>query len=74
MIQTIIFDLGGVLVRTEDRLPRQRLAEKFSMTYEEIDQLVYGSETAKLAGRGTISAEEHKEAVLKSLNLPLDSL
>ncbi len=73
MIKTIIFDLGGVLVRTEDRLPRQRLAEKFGMTYEEMDQLVYGSETAKLAGRGAISAEEHKEAVLKKLDLPLDS-
>ncbi len=73
MIQTIIFDLGGVLVRTEDRLPRQQLAEKFGMTYEEMDQLVYGSASAKLAGQGAISAEEHKKAVLKSLDLPLDS-
>ena len=64
MIQTIIFDLGGVLVRTEDRLPRQQLAEKFGLTYEEIDHLVYGSASAKLAGQGRqISAEEHKKAV-----------
>ncbi len=73
MIQTIIFDLGGVLVRTEDRLPRQQLAEKFGMTYEEMDQLVYGSASAKLAGQGAISAEEHKKEVLKNLDLPLDS-
>jgi len=73
MIQTVIFDLGGVLVRTEDRIPRQLLAEKFGMTYEEMDSLVYGSPTSKEAGEGKISAEKHKEAVLKTLGLPLDS-
>ncbi|TFG49884.1 MAG: HAD family phosphatase [Anaerolineales bacterium] len=70
MIKTVIFDFGGVLVRTEDRMPRQRLAEKFGLSYEEIDQLVYGSATSKLAGSGKISAEEHKETVLKTLKLP----
>jgi len=70
MINTVIFDFGGVLVRTEDRMPRQCLAEKFGLSYEEIDQLVYGSPTSKLAGSGKISAEEHKETVLKTLKLP----
>ena len=73
MIKTVIFDLGGVLVRTEDRLPRQLLAEKFGMTYEEMDSLVYGSPSSKEAGEGKISAEQHKETVLKTLGLPLDS-
>ncbi len=73
MIQTVIFDLGGVLVRTEDRIPRQLLAEKFGMTYEEMDSLVYGSPSSKEAGEGKISAEQHKETVLKTLGLPLDS-
>lgn len=73
MIQTVIFDLGGVLVRTEDRIPRQLLAEKFGMTYEEMDALVYGSPTSKQAQEGQISAEQHKEMVLKTLGLPLDS-
>lgn len=73
MITTIIFDLGGVLVRTEDRMPRQLLAEKFGMTYEEMDELVYGSLSSKEAGSGKISAEEHQEAVMKTLGLPPDS-
>jgi len=73
MIQTVIFDLGGVLVRTEDRMPRQLLAEKFGMTYDEMDDLVYGSPTSKQAGAGEISAELHKETVLKTLGLPPDS-
>ncbi len=73
MIQTVIFDLGGVLVRTENQDPRRRLAEKFRMTYEEMDTLVYGSPSSKQAGEGKISAEEHKQAVLKALDLPSDS-
>ncbi len=73
MIRTVIFDLGGVLVRTEDRIPRQLLAEKFGMTYDEMDALVYGSPSSKLAGEGKISAQQHKETVLKTLGLPLDS-
>ena len=73
MIRTVIFDLGGVLVRTVDRIPRQLLAEKFGMTYDELDALVYGSPSSKLAGEGKISAQQHKETVLKTLGLPLDS-
>jgi len=73
MITTIIFDLGGVLVRTENRTPRRLLAEKFGMTYDEMDELVYGSPTSKQAGSGMISAEEHQETVLKTLGLPAGS-
>ena len=73
MIHTVIFDLGGVLVRTEDRKPRQLLAERFGMTYEELDDLVYGSLTSKQAGEGTITAEQHKESVMKALGQSLDS-
>ena len=47
MIKTVIFDLGGVLVRTEDREPRTRLAGKFDMSYEDLSALVYGCESAE---------------------------
>jgi putative hydrolase of the HAD superfamily len=69
MIKTVIFDLGGVLVRTENRLPRQQLAERYGMTYQEIDQLVYGSSSARQATVGAISAQEHKSAVMEKLGL-----
>jgi epoxide hydrolase-like predicted phosphatase len=73
MIKTVIFDLGGVLVRTENPEPRRLLAERFDMTYQEIVELVYGSLTAARATRGEISAQDHKRAVLQTLNLPQDS-
>jgi len=70
MIKTVIFDLGGVLVRTEDREPRTRLADKFEMSYEDLSALVYGCESAEMATRGEITSEEHKENVLRDLGLP----
>ncbi|MCK4800810.1 MAG: HAD family phosphatase [Anaerolineales bacterium] len=74
MIKTVIFDLGGVLIRTEDRGPRQDLADKYGMSYQELSELVYGTESADLATRGKISAEDHHQEILKSLNLPPDSI
>lgn len=71
MITTVIFDLGGVLLRTEDREPRTRLAERLGMTYEELEGAVYGSREPM---RGEISAEDHKRSVLKNLGLPEDSM
>jgi epoxide hydrolase-like predicted phosphatase len=73
MIKTVIFDLGGVLVRTENRQPRQKLAEQLGMTYEELSNFVYGIESANRATRGEITADEHKSIVLQKLNLPPDS-
>jgi epoxide hydrolase-like predicted phosphatase len=73
MIKTVIFDFGGVLVRTEDPEPRRILAEKLGMTYDELANLVYGTKTSARASIGEITAEEHKSAVMKSLGLPHDS-
>ena len=73
MIKTVIFDLGGVLVRTENRQPRQKLAEKLGMTYEELSNFVYGIDSANRATRGEISAAEHQRIVLEKLELPTDT-
>ncbi|MCJ7735259.1 MAG: hypothetical protein MUP11_12020, partial [Anaerolineales bacterium] len=73
MIKTVIFDFGGVLVRTENRQPRQELAGKFGLTYEALEGLVYGSPTAAQATKGKIPAAEHKKTILETLGLPPDS-
>ena len=73
MIKTIIFDLGGVLVRTEDHQPRTALAERLDMTYEELSNFVYGIDSANQATRGEITAEDHKNNVLQKLGLPEDT-
>ena len=69
-IQAVIWDVGGVLLRTEDRGPRTALARRFGMTYEEIDELVFGCETALQAAEGKIDVSAHWENVCRQLNLP----
>jgi FMN phosphatase YigB (HAD superfamily) len=41
-IQAVFFDLGGVIVRTEFQAPRQQLAERFGMEYDDLDKIVFG--------------------------------
>ena len=74
MVQAIIFDFGGVLVRTEDRKPRTVLAERLGMTYDELSALIFDSPSAIQAMRGEISALEHWEELRKSLDLDAEGI
>jgi len=69
-IRAVFFDLGGVILRTEYQAPRQHLAERFSMDYEDIDKLVFGSTSAARASVGEITEEEHWLNVMKILKQP----
>ncbi len=69
MIKTVIFDLGGVLVRTEDRQQREALAESYDMSYQELGEYVYNRQSAVRATVGEITAEEHWQAVQEDLGL-----
>lgn len=68
-IRAVIFDLGGVLVRTDNKEPRRLLAERYGMTYEEIDRLVFDSETAGQATVGGLTVRKHWGWVAQQLNL-----
>jgi glucose-1-phosphatase len=69
-IRAVYFDLGGVIVRTEFQAPRQHLAERLGMEYEELVKLVFESETSRQASIGLISEDEHWAAVMRRLHLP----
>jgi len=73
-IRAVFFDLGGVLLRTEYQAPRQQLAERFGMDYEDIDRIVFGggaNGSAARASVGEITEEEHWHNVLKILKCPV---
>jgi hypothetical protein len=38
-------------MRTEYQSPRQKLAERFNMDYDQIDKAVFGSDSARRASR-----------------------
>ncbi|HUI87616.1 MAG TPA: HAD family phosphatase [Anaerolineales bacterium] len=69
-LRAIFFDLGGVIVRTEYQAPRERLAERLNMTYEDLGKIVFEAETARKASIGEISVEAHWLAVARKLHLP----
>lgn len=76
-IKAVCFDLGGVLLRTEFQAPRQRLAERFGMEYEDIDAIVFGGGSNGSAARATlgeISVDEHWKAVAARLKIREDEI
>jgi len=69
-IKAIYFDHGGVLVRTEYQAPRQHLAEKLGMDYDDLERIVFDSPTAQQATIGEITATEHWAGIIKRLKQP----
>jgi putative hydrolase of the HAD superfamily len=72
-IHAVYFDLGGVILRTEDKAPRTALAESFGMTYEALEKIVHGGGpdgSAARASIGLLTEEQHWQNVIKILKLP----
>ena len=70
MIKAVFFDLGGVIVRTEFQAPREHLAERLGMEYEDLVKLVFDSPSSLKASHGEISDKEHWAEVTKRLRRP----
>jgi len=68
-IHAIIWDAGGVLVRTEDWAPRDVLADRLGLTRKELNDLVFGAPEDSRAQLGEISHEEHWENIRLTLGL-----
>lgn len=58
MIRAVIFDVGGVLVRTEDYSPRRKLEERLGLAPGEAEHLVYNSDMGRAAQHGQVSSAE----------------
>lgn len=69
MIKAIIFDVGGVLLRTFDQSPRQRWEKRLGLNPGDAEMLVFNSERGRMAQRGEIAEEAHWQWVGSALNL-----
>ena len=58
-IKAIIFDLGGVLLRTADFTPREQLASRLGMNRGELEEFVFAGESGDKAQRGEITSQQH---------------
>lgn len=68
-VRAVFFDFGGVILRTEYQAPRQKLAERFNMDYDDIDKAVFASESSKRASLGEITEEAHWLEIMKRFKL-----
>lgn len=58
IVRAFIFDLGGVILRTDDPEPRRRLAARYGKTYSELDAIVFGNPVSRLAEQGQATPEQ----------------
>lgn len=58
MIKAVIFDVGGVLIRTEEYAPRRQLEQRLGLDAGESESLVFSGEMATEAQAGAISDDE----------------
>jgi len=63
-IKAFIFDLGGVLIKTEDPAPRIELASQFQTTREDLERWVFLSQSSIESEQGLITAEDHWHVVM----------
>jgi putative hydrolase of the HAD superfamily len=68
-IKVVIFDMFGVIIRTETQEPRMRLAARMGISVEELCHLVIDTEESRLAQIGILSTEERWERLAKRLGL-----
>jgi epoxide hydrolase-like predicted phosphatase len=68
-IRAVFIDFGGVIMRTEDKGPRTRLAERLGMTQRDLEKIFFESESSQRASKGEIPEEAHWQAVAGVLGL-----
>jgi len=68
-IQAVIFDIGGVLVRTEDLEPRRKWERRFGLPEWGLANLVFGNPVAMRAMIGQAPAEAIWAEVARQLSL-----
>lgn len=71
-IRAVIFDMGGVIIRTEDRRPRNQLAAQHGLSYDDLSRLVFDSELAAAATLGRVSDQQLWGEVAAQLNIPVE--
>lgn len=68
-IQAIIFDIGGVLLRTTDRSHRQKWEAQLGLAPGMADEIVFNGEQGHRAQRGEVTIEDHWQDIGRRLQL-----
>ena len=68
-INAIIFDMGGVILRTRDETPRKELAEELGVSLEWLKHEVFLSDSAIRSEEGFLDKYEHWQIILNKLGI-----
>ena len=71
-IKVVFWDLGGVIVRTEDRSKRERWEHRLGMEPRQLDRMIFGGDAGRKAALGQVNGEEVWESVRQELDLSQD--
>jgi len=70
-IKAVIFDMGGVLLRTEDTSARDAIAKRFGVTRQELEAVVFSNESSIRSEQGKLSDVEHWQMVMRHFGQPV---
>jgi len=73
-IKAVIWDMGGVILRTNGETSRQGLAQEFNLTLDNLYDLVFNSPSAQKATIGLISEIDHWKSIADTLGLPYERI
>jgi epoxide hydrolase-like predicted phosphatase len=73
-IQAIIWDVGGVLERTDDPTPRQNLVSRLGIDPIDLTRLLFGHSDNFRVQRGEITMEEHWANVSAQLDMTVEEI
>ena len=68
-IKAVIWDIGGVIMRTEDLKPRDQLAADLGVTRDYLNELIFGGKQGTRAQRGELTQKEIWDYARSELNL-----
>jgi len=73
-IKAVLWDLGGVILRTEDWEPRERWEAELGLQSGELHKFVFEGELGRQAALGLSNANEIWRSIGEQLSLPEDRL
>ena len=69
MISCIVFDIGGVVLRSEDESGREALGEKYDLEPGWVETLVFRSAAARASTVGLVSTDAMWQDIADKLSL-----
>lgn len=70
-IKAVIFDMGGVLLKTADASAREAIAERFGVTRRELEAYIFSSDSSIQSEEGQLSDMEHWHNVMRHFGQPV---